>query len=216
MIPGSHVKDGGMCGPKVLAASAENRREQGSDGCWEELYFYLSVLLKKTKEGVSYYFWRVGKWALIIRPFLVTLQLSVCRELPACATTPSVPGPPAALGTLRTAWSWTWRASTCDFSLKWQTDSASPSCELRLAAFINMTIYKQNRMAYTFSIETRTSEGPPSVAQNFSSVPSLSPVWLFATPTAAACQASLSITNFLSLLKLRSMKSVMITQIPFL
>ena len=66
-----------MCGPVVLAASAESKRQQGSDGCLEELYFHLSALLKKKKEGVSYYFWRVGKWAFIICPFLMTFQLSV-------------------------------------------------------------------------------------------------------------------------------------------
>ena len=44
----------------------------------------------------------------------------------------------------------------------------------------------------------------------FSSVQSLSHVWLFATPwTAAACQASLSNTNSQSLLKLMSIESVM-------
>ena len=42
-----------------------------------------------------------------------------------------------------------------------------------------------------------------------SSVQSLSRVWLFATPWTAACQASLSITNPRSLLKLMSIKSVM-------
>ena len=44
---------------------------------------------------------------------------------------------------------------------------------------------------------------------NLSSVPSLSHVWLFATPWTAACQASLSITNTQSLLKLMSIESVM-------
>ena len=43
----------------------------------------------------------------------------------------------------------------------------------------------------------------------FSSVQLLSPVWLFATPGTAACQASLSITNSQSLLKLMSIASVM-------
>ena len=42
-----------------------------------------------------------------------------------------------------------------------------------------------------------------------SSVQSLSPVWLFLTPWTTASQASLSITNSLSLLKLMSIKSVM-------
>ena len=41
------------------------------------------------------------------------------------------------------------------------------------------------------------------------SVQSLSRVWLFATPWTAAHQASLSITNFQSLLKLMSIESVM-------
>ena len=43
----------------------------------------------------------------------------------------------------------------------------------------------------------------------FSSVQSLSCVRLFATPWTAACQASLSITNFRRLLKLMSIESVM-------
>ena len=43
----------------------------------------------------------------------------------------------------------------------------------------------------------------------FSSVQSLSHVWLFATPWIAACQASLSITNSQSLIKLVSIESVM-------
>ena len=43
----------------------------------------------------------------------------------------------------------------------------------------------------------------------FSSVQSLSHVWLFATPWIAACQASLSITNSQSSLKLMSIQSVM-------
>ena len=42
----------------------------------------------------------------------------------------------------------------------------------------------------------------------FSSVQSLSRVWLFATPWIAACQASLSITNSQSLLKFMSIESV--------
>ena len=42
-----------------------------------------------------------------------------------------------------------------------------------------------------------------------SSVQSLSHVWLFVTPWTEACQASLSITNFQSLLKLMSIELVM-------
>ena len=46
------------------------------------------------------------------------------------------------------------------------------------------------------------------LAVQFSSVHSLSLVWLFVTPWTAACQASLSITNSRSLLKLMSIESV--------
>ena len=45
----------------------------------------------------------------------------------------------------------------------------------------------------------------------FSSVQSLSRVWLFVTPWIAACQASLSITNSQSSLKLMSIESVMLS-----
>ena len=44
---------------------------------------------------------------------------------------------------------------------------------------------------------------------HFSSVQLLSHVWLLATPWAVACQASLSITNSQTLLRLMSIKSVM-------
>ena len=57
-----------------------------------------------------------------------------------------------------------------------------------------------------------TYSGIPSPmpgAFQFSSVQSLSRVQLFATPWTAACQASLSITNSQSLLKLMSIESVM-------
>ena len=60
-------------------------------------------------------------------------------------------------------------------------------------------------------------ESPPSTRKEpslwssvqFSSLQWLSHVWLFETPWTAALQASLSITNFWSLLKLMSIKSVM-------
>ena len=48
-----------------------------------------------------------------------------------------------------------------------------------------------------------------STLQPFGSVQWLSCVWLFATPWTAAHQASLSITNSWSLLKLMSIESVM-------
>ena len=53
-------------------------------------------------------------------------------------------------------------------------------------------------------------------AWQFSSFQSLSRVWLFVTPWAAVCQASLSITNSQSLRKLISIKLVMPTNYLFL
>ena len=49
----------------------------------------------------------------------------------------------------------------------------------------------------------------PSILNQFSSVQSLNHVWFFAAPWTAACQASLSIPNSWSLLKLMSIVSVM-------
>ena len=49
------------------------------------------------------------------------------------------------------------------------------------------------------------------IRAHVSSVQSLSCIWLFATPWAAARQASLSITNFWSSLKLTSIESVMLS-----
>ena len=49
----------------------------------------------------------------------------------------------------------------------------------------------------------------PHLPCQFTSVQSLSPIWLFATPWTAAHQASLSITNSGSLFKLMSIESVM-------
>ena len=56
------------------------------------------------------------------------------------------------------------------------------------------------------TIRVFSNESPLHISQ---SVQSLSRVWLFATPWTAACQASLSITNSWSLLKLMSIALVM-------
>ena len=57
--------------------------------------------------------------------------------------------------------------------------------------------------------DNRSNERHISVFVYFSSVQSLSHVWLFATPWITACQASLSITNSRSSLRLMSIESVM-------
>ena len=62
---------------------------------------------------------------------------------------------------------------------------------------------------YLFSLEPKAIRYITFLALQFSSVQSLSRVWLFATPWITACQASLSITNSQSSLKLMSIESVM-------
>ena len=60
--------------------------------------------------------------------------------------------------------------------------------------------------SFTMSIKGKQAQW---LSVQFSSVQSLSPVWLFATPWTAACQASLSIPNSRTLLKLMSIELVM-------
>ena len=59
------------------------------------------------------------------------------------------------------------------------------------------------------SAAPQRSPPAPSPSDSLSSVQSLSRFWLFATPWTGACQASLSITNSQSLLKLMPIESVM-------
>ena len=71
----------------------------------------------------------------------------------------------------------------------------------------------QYNMKFLFSKSNQTSSQnlsrPCYVIIQFSSVQWLSHVWVFETPWAAACQASLFFTNSWSLCKLMSIKSVM-------
>ena len=79
---------------------------------------------------------------------------------------------------------WGWWHSVRELPLLWNRNNHCPSCFTRLLWGLNKTV-------------------------EFSSVQSLSSVRLFATPWTAAHQASLSITNFRSLLKPLSIESVM-------
>ena len=76
---------------------------------------------------------------------------------------------------------------------------------------MSATIFKY--MSFASQAQTLNFPCSPALHHNkhhqFSSVQSLSHVWLFVTPWTAACQASLSITNSWSLLKLMSIESVM-------
>ena len=66
------------------------------------------------------------------------------------------------------------------------------------------------RSPVILSFRARGAWGPQvNFSVQFSSVQSLSRIWLFATPWTAACQASRSITNSQSLPKLMSIESVM-------
>ena len=65
------------------------------------------------------------------------------------------------------------------------------------------------RRYYKYLKEWRAGRWPCFTMYQFSSVQSLSCVQLFATPCTTACQASLSITNSRSLLKLMSIELVM-------
>ena len=68
-------------------------------------------------------------------------------------------------------------------------------------------IIREMQTTLQWGITSHWSEWPSSKC--LSSVQSLSHVWLFATPWIAACQASLSITNFWSLPKPMSIELVM-------
>ena len=65
-----------------------------------------------------------------------------------------------------------------------------------------------HRKEWSTSWHPQLSFQPTTSTSQFSSVQSRSPVRLFVTPRTAACQASLSITNSRSLLKLMSIESI--------
>ena len=86
------------------------------------------------------------------------------------------------------------------YSIPWALVIPKPFADLRIskAAFCFLTSLHATCCAVCLS-----------VLNSVSSVQSLSRVWLFATPGTAACQASLSITNSWSLLKLMSIELAM-------
>ena len=65
------------------------------------------------------------------------------------------------------------------------------------------------KLAFFWRFPASKSSGRVQFKCLISSVQSLSCVWLFVTPWTVACQASLSLTNSQSLLKLMSIESVM-------
>ena len=87
---------------------------------------------------------------------------------------------------------WGWRLTGRVLRKEW----------IRISSEINLGFLLMGSMARVI-IQTRSV-----VPRLFSSVQSLSRVWLFVTPWIAACQASLSITNSQSSLRLTSIESV--------
>ena len=91
--------------------------------------------------------------------------------------------------------------------------------------YIQDTASKNSRIHIVFRctwniLQDRSYVRKENKSQNFSSVQSLSRVWLFATPWITVHQASISITNSWTLLKLMPIESVMLSSyltsvIPF-
>ena len=75
---------------------------------------------------------------------------------------------------------------------------------------------KLNLIFFPFKVYAFCIPSKNLVLLQFSSVQSLSHIWLFATPWTAACHTFLSITNSRSLLKLMSIESVMPSNHPIL
>ena len=71
-------------------------------------------------------------------------------------------------------------------------------------------LYSPQFFFFFFATFSKVDQDPAS-ASPFSSVQSLSHVWLFGTPWTAACQSCLSFTNSNSLLKLLSIALVMLS-----
>ena len=99
---------------------------------------------------------------------------------------------------------------------------AQPFCSIQVFNPLGRPIHVREsslfNLVYLFKCSSRLETASPTIMFNqmsghpmtnqFSSVQSLSLVQIFATPWTVACQASLSITNFQSLLKLISIESV--------
>ena len=74
---------------------------------------------------------------------------------------------------------------------------------------ICVTVHFRNKWLIGSNMNSRSSKGKSILLHQFSSVQSLSRIWLFVTSWTAACQASLSITSSRSLPKLMSILLVM-------
>ena len=82
-------------------------------------------------------------------------------------------------------------------------------CSQQLAVVTDVIYLQVHVSSYRPAIAISDRAVEIILQEQFNSVQSLNRVGLFATPWTAACQASLSITNSRSLLKLSSIESVM-------
>ena len=95
------------------------------------------------------------------------------------------------------------------FSLDYSTDISLRCCKVSRVLQLGSTAFLIEISEFNRLIAWLLSFKSYESCQGFSSVKLLSHVWLFVTPWIAAHQASLSITNSWSLLKLMSIESVM-------
>ena len=101
-------------------------------------------------------------------------------------------------------------ASSCIAHTKQSQNTNSPTWHRKLSFSVHYCQIKSQRQSFG-EVEKDSFIALPGKGghSRLSSVPSLSHVWLFVTPWTAAYQASLSITNSQSLLKLMFIESVM-------
>ena len=111
-----------------------------------------------------------------------------------------------------TQWTWVWvssgrrwRQGSLAYCSTWGHKELDMTEQLNKQQQYNFNVFKKYLVYLKLPVPFLTAPISPSVT----SVQSLSCVWLFATPWTAALQASLSITNSWSLLKLMSIESVM-------
>ena len=90
------------------------------------------------------------------------------------------------------------------YCFSWRRESQDPPTLISFCFQVNSLCYLPHTLRIMVSPSLLLLLTWHNLSMMFSSVQSLSCVWLFPTPWTAACQASLSITNSWSLLKLMS------------
>ena len=104
----------------------------------------------------------------------------------------------------------TWRSSIQSAKTRPEADCGSDH-ELLLIDKLSLKLKKVGKNHLTIHVWRKSNP-----LQLYTSAQSFSHVWLFVNPLTAACQASLSITNSLSLLKLMPIELVILSNLLFL